>query len=606
MHKISKLKIIFCACVILLATILIYMQMNSTNVTISKKQVQSEADKVAIQAKSTKDCNVKLYKKAKEEDEFTEVKAEEKQGILSTTNIFEIETKDNASPNNVTNIKSVVTDDYIIISFTPAEDEATLYEYYIETEEKTNDINANNGESMQVNQSNITQVYSDSGIKGYNYIIDNSKETEAGVNVNKTDDEPILFTGIEWDKNYYLHIRAIDNSGNYSNNITYKIDLPSKGVMLKYIDLNTNAEISPEETIIGVVNEKYNINSFNKNISGFKLVGIDGETEGVLKKERINVKYNYAKNASIKIKYVDTLGNNILEPKIIEGYEGKEYSIYPKDIKGYVCEVQNLSGKMTVGVEERVFTYNKLGTVNALYVNEITGESIANDVVITDIYGNSYKTEEKVIPGYELSKVDGETEGTINSDNTKVTYYYKKQVSMVVKHVDMETNKLLDEEVISGLEGDKVEVESKSFDGYVLNIAKEKNQIDSEKDLIKDALENYNSEKIIDNSKLEEEESYYNSNGNKNSFDSNLKNTDENENLISNNISNLNEENAKENLSEEKTNIVDEIISDDYEEDAETAEDETNNKLEEYNIKQHYDIVLDPNEKEYIIYYKKK
>ena len=576
MHKISKLKIIFYACVILLATILIYMQMNSNNVTISKKQVQSEADKVAIQAKSTKDCNVKLYKKAKEEDEFTEVKAEEKQGILSTTNIFEIETKDNASPNNVTNIKSVVTDDYIIISFTPAEDEATLYEYYIETEDKNSDINV--GNDVQSNKSNITQIYSDSGIKGYNYIIDNSKETEAGVNVNKTDDEPILFTGIEWDKDYYLHIRAIDNSGNYSNNITYKIDLPSKGVMLKYIDLNTNAEISPEETIIGVVNEKYNISSFNKNISGFELVGIDGKTEGVLKKERINVKYNYAKNASIKIKYVDTLGNNILEPKIIEGYEGKEYSIYPKDIKGYVCEVQNLSGKMTVGVEERVFTYNKLGTVNALYVNEITGESIANDVVITDIYGNSYKTEEKVIPGYELSKVDGETEGTINSDNTKVTYYYKKQVSMVVKHVDMETNKLLDEEVISGLEGDKVEVESKSFDGYVLNIAEDKDKINSANDLIKDALENYESEKIIDNSKLEEEKSFYNSKDDKYNLDSNLRNTD----------------------------IVDEIISDDYEENSEITEDETDNKLEEKNIKQHYDIVLDPNEKEYIIYYKKK
>ena len=576
MHKISKLKIIFYACVILLATILIYMQMNSNNVTISKKQVQSEADKVAIQAKSTKDCNVKLYKKAKEEDEFTEVKAEEKQGILSTTNIFEIETKDNASPNNVTNIKSVVTDDYIIISFTPAEDEATLYEYYIETEDKNSDINV--GNDVQSNKSNITQIYSDSGIKGYNYIIDNSKETEAGVNANKTDDEPILFTGIEWNKDYYLHIRAIDNSGNYSENLTYKIDLPSKGVMLKYVDLKTNSEISPEETIIGTVNEKYNINSFNKNISGFKLVGIDGETEGVLKKERINVKYNYAKNASIKIKYVDTLGNNILEPKIIEGYEGKEYSIYPKDIKGYVCEVQNLSGKMTVGVEERVFTYNKLGTVNALYVNEITGESIANDVVITDIYGNSYKTEEKVIPGYELSKVDGETEGTINSDNTKVTYYYKKQVSMVVKHVDMETNKLLDEEVISGLEGDKVEVESKSFDGYVLNIAEDKDKINSANDLIKDALENYESEKIIDNSKLEEEKSFYNSKDDKYNLDSNLRNTD----------------------------IVDEIISDDYEENSEITEDETDNKLEEKNIKQHYDIVLDPNEKEYIIYYKKK
>ena len=149
---------------------------------------------------------------------------------------------------------------------------------------------------------------------------------------------------------------------------------------------------------------------------------------------------------------------------------------------------------------------------------------------------------------------------------------------MVVKHVDMETNKLLDEEVISGLEGDKVEVESKSFDGYVLNIAEDKDKINSANDLIKDALENYESEKIIDNSKLEEEKSFYNSKDDKYNLDSNLKNTD----------------------------IVDEIISDDYEENSEITEDETDNKLEEKNIKQHYDIVLDPNEKEYIIYYKKK
>ena len=84
--------------------------------------------------------------------------------------------------------------------------------------------------------------------------------------------------------------------------------------------------------------------------------------------------------------------------------------------------------------------------------------------------------------------------------------------------------------------------------------------------------------KIIDNSKLEEEKSFYNSKDDKYNLDSNLKNTD----------------------------IVDEIISDDYEENSEITEDETDNKLEEKNIKQHYDIVLDPNEKEYIIYYKKK
>ena len=79
---------------------------------------------------------MKLYQKTEEENEFTEVKAKEEQGILSTTNTFEIETKDSTCPNNVTNIKTVIADDYIIISFDPAIDNATLYEYYIETEEK--------------------------------------------------------------------------------------------------------------------------------------------------------------------------------------------------------------------------------------------------------------------------------------------------------------------------------------------------------------------------------------------------------------------------------------------------------------------------------------
>ena len=600
MHKKTKLKTILCISMLVIATAFIYLQMTNSKIKVSKKSIHAEGERVAIEAKSTKDYNVKLYQKTEEENEFTEVKAKEEQGILSTTNTFEIETKDTTCPNNVTNIKTVIADDYIIISFDPAIDNATLYEYYIETEEKTNDINANNGEGMQVNKSNITQIYSDSGIKGYNYIIDNNKETEAGFDVNKTNDEPILFTGIQWDKDYYLHIRAIDNSGNFSNNITYKIDLPSKGVMLKYIDLNTNSEISPEETIIGNINENYDISSFNKNISGFKLVGIDGEMQGVLKKERINVKYNYAKNANMKIRYVDFSGKEILEPTIIEGYEGKEYSIYPKEISGYVCEVQNLRGKMIAGDDERVFTYNKLGNVTASYVNEITGENIADSIVITDIYGNTYKTEEKSILGYELSKVEGETEGTINSGNTNVTYYYKKQVSMVVKHVDMETNKLLDEEVISGLEGDKIEVESKDFDGYVLSTAKEKDSINNKDDLIKDALESYKS----DEEKLEEEEIHYDYNEDEYYSEDDVNNEQENQSLS--NISKLTEENLQEDLSEEKTNIVEEIISDDYDEDDEVTEDETNSKLEEYNIKQHYDIVLDPNEKEYIIYYKKK
>lgn len=591
MHKKSKLMTILFILILAMATTAIYLQMTNSKIKISEKQMQSKGEKVAIEAKSTKDCNVKLYQKTEDENEFTEVKTKvENQGILSTKSTFELDTKDTSKPNNVTNIKPVITDDYIIISFTPATDNATLYEYYLETQtEGTNSTNA--PENVK---SDVTKIYSDSGIKGYNYIIDNSKDTEAGLEVNKTNDEPILYTGIEWDKDYYLHIRAIDNSGNYSNNITYKIDLPSKGVMLKYIDLNTKTEISPEETIIGIVNEKYNISSFNKDISGFKLVGIDGETEGKLKKERINVKYNYAKNASITVKYVDKTGAKLLEPTVIDGYEGKEYSIYPKKIDGYVCEMQNLNGKMNAGDEERVLTYNKLGTVTTSYVNEITGENIENDVVITSAFGQAYKTEEKSIEGYELSKVEGETEGIINSDNISVTYYYKKKVNMKVKYVDITTNKLLDEEVINGLEGDKVEVKAKEFDGYVLTL-KENSLNENKGDLIKNGIEYSQENTLIEKSKIQEEEVNYEASNE----------TDDETNLDTSNIDSNENEYLAEN---EKTNIVEELLAGNYENDegVEKTEETSNEHLEEYNIKQEYDIVLDPKETEYIIYYRKK
>ena len=557
MKKRNLLKMTFCTFMIILTIVLIYLQMNSSKIKVTEKQ--KLAEKITVEAKSTKECNVKLYRKTKEDNKFIEVKAtEENRGIINTTNTFEIDAKDISNPNNVTDIKSTIVDDYIIISFTPAIDNSTLYEYYIES---NNDVGSQ--------KSSITTIYSKCGIKGYNYIIDSSKETEAGIEVNKLDNEPILYSGINWNKDYYLHIRAIDNSGNYSENITYKIDLPSKGVRLKYLDYNSNSEISPEETIIGNVNEEYNISSLEKNLDGYKLINIDGETSGKLKKERINVKYDYAKIANIKIKYVNVSGNEINESNNINGYEGKEYSIKPKKINGYVCQNSEVTGKMKAGEEEIIFTYEKLGNVITSYVDETTGKSIVEDVVKIDAYGQAYKTEEKSIEGYELSKVEGKTEGIIDLENIKVTYYYKRLVNMVIKHVDISTNKILEEEKISGVEGKNIKIESKDFEGYTLVLNKDNNEPN---DLVKD--DQLNTENL-----LQEEENKYNNE----SID--------NEKYTDDNIEN---------------NIIDEIIGQDYEELKKMDDENVENNIEKNSIRQQYDIVLDPNVTEYIIYYKKK
>ena len=52
----------------------------------------SEADKIAIEAKTTKDKEIKLYQKAEDENEYSEVNTkEEDKGLLSKTIAYEIE-----------------------------------------------------------------------------------------------------------------------------------------------------------------------------------------------------------------------------------------------------------------------------------------------------------------------------------------------------------------------------------------------------------------------------------------------------------------------------------------------------------------------------------
>lgn len=149
---------------------------------------------------------------------------------------------------------------------------------------------------------------------------------------------------------------------------------------------------------------------------------------------------------------------------------------------------------------------------------------------------------------------------------------------MIVKHIDIDTKKVLDEEKITGLEGDKIKVESKDILGYNLNLDIDTSiKINNSEDIKikKENIEVNNKDKL-----LEENDEF-----NVNSSEKENTNIEEKINKV------------------EKNNIIDELIEDDYVE-VEDAKDDKN-RIEK-SIKQQYDIVLDPKETEYIIYYKKK
>ena len=326
---------------------------------------------------------------------------------------FNLNLIDKANPNNIEKINTKVEQDNMIINFEKPEDKGTNYEYVIK----------NSGNERKIN------FYSKSDINGYSYLIDNINTSEAPLEINKTDNLTILEKNINWSKDYYLHIRSFDKQGNYSENKTFKLDLPSNGVTVKYIDKNSNNDIERQENINGVANQEYDASNLMKQIEGYQLIETKGELQGELKKEKINIVHEYAKNVRLKIKYVDKLtGEELYKSKTLNGYEGKEIEMQAPDIEGYTCEQYSLTKVMTANDDILTFYYDPIaqGTVLVKYIDKDTNNEISDNIEITNYEGSEYWSEARNIEEYELNEIPNNSNGIIKEGTEEVIYYYTK------------------------------------------------------------------------------------------------------------------------------------------------------------------------------------
>ena len=231
----------------------IYLETN--NIEKEKSKTEENQNKEENQ-KEEKDKNT--VEEIKETREIKEIETDDK------SNNIELDTKDVNPPDNIENIETKLIESTAIISFSKPKDNGTDYKYIVEKGEKKEELN----------------FYSESGMYGYSYKISNLKEDIADKKVNKLDDLPLVLEDIDFSKDYYLHIRTIDENQNFSESKTFKIDLPSNGVKIDYIDINTNETLDASETITGMINDTYNANNIEKEIPGYTLVKIDGKQEG--------------------------------------------------------------------------------------------------------------------------------------------------------------------------------------------------------------------------------------------------------------------------------------------------------------------------------------
>ena len=266
-------------------------------------------------------------------------------------------------------------------------------------------------------------------------------------------------------------------------------------VKVQYIDKISNA-ILDEEIIYGNQNDTYETEA--KEFDGYRLVETPTNTEGtmiVTKDENQNVitetlvVYYYKKlSEGVIEKHIDIKTNEVLEEKAHSGLEGDSYKVEPKEFEGYDLVEErlpiNAEGTMTEEKIEVNYYYIRKTTVRVEYIDVITNEKILEDVVINNHEGDQYKAERKEFEGYDLveerlpTNEEGITIVTKDENDNVVTeivvkYYYIRKATVKVEYIDKETGEKISEDtLIEGREGDAYKAEPKEIEGY--NLLEEK------------------------------------------------------------------------------------------------------------------------------------
>ena len=225
--------------------------------------------------------------------------------------------------------------------------------------------------------------------------------------------------------------------GTYSNEtiVTYYY-AKEREIIIKYYDYNTGKALMEEVVKVGPDGELYDFSNNIKEIDGYTLIQIPENQSGIYKENNEAIKYYYAKNTQVVVKYVDKdTGKEIAKAQTIDGYVGKGYVSENENIDGYnyVSSTNNIAGKMTDDVIEIVFYYSKVEekiyskyTINYLDIN--TGKSIKEPKVVTNqeinttIYSKSLIID---IANYIFDHFDKDSI-IIKDDNNIINLYYIK------------------------------------------------------------------------------------------------------------------------------------------------------------------------------------
>lgn len=291
--------------------------------------------------------------------------------------------------------------------------------------------------------------------------------------LNKGDQIDVINISKSWAYFKYNNINAYVKKGNLKILNTEPIE--SKGsVTLKYIDITTNNEIYPSETINNLNLGKYSYEA--RVIYNYKLQSNSTQSVNLTEEDPDQVIIFYYNKilGSITIKYIDkNVNTDIYEPKVIENLSLGTYTYGAINISGYVLsdnEIKTVTITETSPNATITFKYAEiLGTVTIRYIDNSSSSELSEADTFTDLKLGTYSYNYKNIPGYSLANDSTQTvELTDDNHDVEIEFKYNELLgSITIKYIDSSSlNEIETANVISNLSLGTYSYSAKSFEGY--------------------------------------------------------------------------------------------------------------------------------------------
>ena len=350
-----------------------------------------------------------------------------------------------------------------------ATDIPSKYELVAEPENKNGTMTEDEITVIYYYRKKVTQV-----IVHY-YEENTTKKLSEDVTINgRVDDKYTTISATDIPIKYELVATPSNANGSMTEStieVIYYYRVKDAVVHVRYLEKGTDIVLADPDKIDGKVDEDYQTTA--KAIDGYQLVEHTGNEKGKFEVEPLTITYYYLYKTKATVQYIDKITGQILEQSTTEGLEGDEFETESKNFENYVLVEEPAEKTVKMTKEEQILKYYYIhvsGGVIEKHIDIISGQILANKTYEGN-EGDAYDIPSRTFEGYDLveDRLPSNAKGTMKVEPVEVIYYYIYRSKVTAEYIDKNTgNKLTDDVVQKGHEGDNYTTERKTFDDYKL------------------------------------------------------------------------------------------------------------------------------------------